>query len=174
MIPGVARARRHRDAPVRGLRPASESVDLERGVITVDWKVVSGPQRALPGRPQESESSIREITIDDYTIEVLREWRGVKKRDRRAAKEVEPPNVPGRFNRGRARAGAPAHRPRRPRDPELTEQTHIADYRALLAALADLRRHGVRVAVDDVGAGYSSLRHVLRLSPTSRGAGRRR
>ena len=48
---------------------------------------------------------------------------------------------------------------------ELTEHTHIADYHALLAALADLRRHGVRVAVDDVGAGYSSLRHVLRLQP---------
>ena len=85
---------------VCGLR--SESVDLERGVITVDWKVVSGPQRALPGRPQESESSIREITIDDYTIEVLHEWRGVKKRDRRAAKEVEPPT-----NRCGSTAAAP-------------------------------------------------------------------
>lgn len=48
---------------------------------------------------------------------------------------------------------------------ELTEHSPIEDYSALVPALDALRDRGVRVAVDDTGAGYSSLRHVLRLRP---------
>jgi PAS domain S-box-containing protein len=48
---------------------------------------------------------------------------------------------------------------------ELTEHAEVADYGALNAALARLRSMGVRVAVDDAGAGYSSLRHVVDLHP---------
>jgi EAL domain-containing protein (putative c-di-GMP-specific phosphodiesterase class I) len=48
---------------------------------------------------------------------------------------------------------------------ELTEHTRIDDYEPLLATLERLRDGGVRVAVDDAGAGYSGLQHVLRLRP---------
>lgn len=48
---------------------------------------------------------------------------------------------------------------------EITEHSPVADYDALTAALAGLRRQGLRVAVDDAGAGFSSLRHVLGLAP---------
>lgn len=48
---------------------------------------------------------------------------------------------------------------------ELTEHASVPDYDALSAALGTLRSLGVRVAIDDVGAGYSSLRHVLRVAP---------
>ena len=48
---------------------------------------------------------------------------------------------------------------------ELTEHEVIEDYDALTAATGDLRKHGVRFAIDDAGAGYSSLSHVLRLKP---------
>lgn len=48
---------------------------------------------------------------------------------------------------------------------ELTEHTRVDDYRGLLHALAPLRRQGLRIAVDDAGAGYAGLRHVLRLEP---------
>lgn len=48
---------------------------------------------------------------------------------------------------------------------ELTEQSPIFDYEPVLAALAPLRAAGATVAVDDAGAGYASLRHVLALSP---------
>lgn len=48
---------------------------------------------------------------------------------------------------------------------ELTERTAVADYCSLQAALSPLRRSGVRVAVDDAGAGYSSMRHILQLAP---------
>ncbi|MDQ3974195.1 MAG: EAL domain-containing protein [Actinomycetota bacterium] len=48
---------------------------------------------------------------------------------------------------------------------ELTEHARVDDYEPLLAALDRLRDRGVRVAVDDAGAGYSGLQHVLRLRP---------
>ena len=35
----------------------------------------------------------------------------------------------------------------------------------VIAALRSLRHGGVRVAVDDAGAGYASFRHILRLRP---------
>jgi PAS domain S-box-containing protein len=48
---------------------------------------------------------------------------------------------------------------------EVTEQVRVDDYAALNAGLLPLRQAGVRVAVDDTGAGYASLSHVLQLRP---------
>jgi len=48
---------------------------------------------------------------------------------------------------------------------ELTEHEPVHDYEAVVEGLADLRRLGARVAIDDVGAGFASLRHILRLAP---------
>lgn len=48
---------------------------------------------------------------------------------------------------------------------ELTEHTPVHDYRPLATALASIRERGVRIAVDDTGAGYSGLQHLLRLAP---------
>jgi EAL domain-containing protein (putative c-di-GMP-specific phosphodiesterase class I)/CheY-like chemotaxis protein len=48
---------------------------------------------------------------------------------------------------------------------ELTEHAVVEDYDVLIDALAPLRQHGIRVAVDDAGAGYASLRHVLHVKP---------
>jgi EAL domain-containing protein (putative c-di-GMP-specific phosphodiesterase class I) len=48
---------------------------------------------------------------------------------------------------------------------ELTEHEPVEDYAPLEAALLKLRASGARVAVDDVGAGFASLRHILRLTP---------
>lgn len=48
---------------------------------------------------------------------------------------------------------------------ELTEHTRVDDYGALLIALDDLRNRGIRVAVDDAGAGWAGLAHILRLRP---------
>lgn len=47
---------------------------------------------------------------------------------------------------------------------EVTEHARVADYEALRAALDELRTHA-RIAIDDVGAGYSGLRHVVDLKP---------
>ena len=48
---------------------------------------------------------------------------------------------------------------------EITEHAPIQDYARLGEALTALRRLGMRLAIDDAGAGYSSLRHILELSP---------
>lgn len=48
---------------------------------------------------------------------------------------------------------------------ELTEHDAVDDYELLAAELAPLRRRGLRLAIDDVGAGFASLRHVLRARP---------
>ncbi|MDQ3611114.1 MAG: EAL domain-containing protein [Actinomycetota bacterium] len=48
---------------------------------------------------------------------------------------------------------------------ELTEHEEISDYEAIIAALASARAGGLRLAVDDFGAGYASMRHTLLLEP---------
>jgi EAL domain-containing protein (putative c-di-GMP-specific phosphodiesterase class I)/DNA-binding NarL/FixJ family response regulator len=48
---------------------------------------------------------------------------------------------------------------------ELTERTPIGDYEEARARLAELRALGVRLAIDDVGSGFSGLAHVVELSP---------
>jgi EAL domain-containing protein (putative c-di-GMP-specific phosphodiesterase class I) len=47
---------------------------------------------------------------------------------------------------------------------EITEHAVIEDYAALAEVLVD-RRAGLRLAVDDAGAGYASFRHILALAP---------
>lgn len=48
---------------------------------------------------------------------------------------------------------------------EITEHAPVEDYDRLRDALAPWRERGARVAVDDAGAGFASLRHILRLAP---------
>lgn len=48
---------------------------------------------------------------------------------------------------------------------ELTEHSPVEDYDALAEALRPLRDGGLRIAVDDAGAGYATFRHILRLAP---------
>jgi EAL domain-containing protein (putative c-di-GMP-specific phosphodiesterase class I) len=48
---------------------------------------------------------------------------------------------------------------------EMTEHALVADYEELAALLAPSRAAGLQVAVDDAGAGYASLQHVLAVSP---------
>jgi EAL domain-containing protein (putative c-di-GMP-specific phosphodiesterase class I) len=57
--------------------------------------------------------------------------------------------------------GLPAHRI----VVEVTEHAQISDYDEIRAPLESLRRRGIRLAVDDAGAGYASLRHILNLRP---------
>jgi EAL domain-containing protein (putative c-di-GMP-specific phosphodiesterase class I)/AmiR/NasT family two-component response regulator len=48
---------------------------------------------------------------------------------------------------------------------ELTEHERVPDYDTLIGPVTELRRRGVRLAVDDAGAGFASLQHILRLCP---------
>lgn len=48
---------------------------------------------------------------------------------------------------------------------EITEHHQVPDYAAMARAMRRLRSNGTRVAVDDAGAGFSSLQHILELEP---------
>ena len=48
---------------------------------------------------------------------------------------------------------------------EVTEPAAIDAYATLRRELVPLRERGLRIAVDDAGAGYASLRHILELRP---------
>jgi len=48
---------------------------------------------------------------------------------------------------------------------ELTEHARVGDYEHLRHALDRFRGAGVRIAVDDAGAGFASFRHILELEP---------
>ena len=48
---------------------------------------------------------------------------------------------------------------------ELTEHTPVADYPQLTIVTERLRTAGVQIVVDDAGAGYAGLSHILRLRP---------
>ncbi len=48
---------------------------------------------------------------------------------------------------------------------EITEHEAVGSYDDIVRALQPLRERGLRLAVDDTGAGYASFSHVLRLRP---------
>jgi PAS domain S-box-containing protein len=48
---------------------------------------------------------------------------------------------------------------------ELTEHLEIADYDQFRNAAAPLRRAGGQLAIDDFGAGFASLKHILKVEP---------
>jgi EAL domain-containing protein (putative c-di-GMP-specific phosphodiesterase class I)/GGDEF domain-containing protein len=48
---------------------------------------------------------------------------------------------------------------------EITEHEAVHDYTRLAARLADYRGRGAKIAIDDTGAGHSSMRHIAQLAP---------
>jgi EAL domain-containing protein (putative c-di-GMP-specific phosphodiesterase class I) len=48
---------------------------------------------------------------------------------------------------------------------EITEHAVVADYERLVSALQPLRERGLRIAIDDAGAGYASMLHIVNLHP---------
>ncbi len=48
---------------------------------------------------------------------------------------------------------------------EITEHEEINDYESVAAVLQPMRADGLRIAVDDAGAGFASMHHILALVP---------
>ena len=48
---------------------------------------------------------------------------------------------------------------------EVTEHAAVEDYEPLQRAIDRLRHQGIRLAIDDAGAGFASLKHIVRLLP---------
>ena len=51
---------------------------------------------------------------------------------------------------------------------EFTEDAVIGEVEAAIAAMEDMSRLGVQIAVDDFGTGYSSLNHLRRFPISTR------
>jgi len=47
----------------------------------------------------------------------------------------------------------------------VTEHARVADYDLLSRELKNLRNLGAGIAIDDAGAGYSGLQHIIQLKP---------
>ncbi|MGY8818779.1 MAG: sensor domain-containing phosphodiesterase [Pseudomonadales bacterium] len=62
-------------------------------------------------------------------------------------------------------AAALAHQPLDRLLLEITEHVSIDDYGIIAETLEPLRKQGLRLAVDDAGAGFASFRHILKLKP---------
>ena len=48
---------------------------------------------------------------------------------------------------------------------EITEHEHIENYACLQHFLEPLRLHGVQVTIDDAGAGYANMHHIINIRP---------
>lgn len=48
---------------------------------------------------------------------------------------------------------------------EITEHERVEDYEQLTRALGRIRERGARIAIDDAGTGFASLRHLLLIDP---------
>lgn len=48
---------------------------------------------------------------------------------------------------------------------EITEHAAVEQYKEIEALLRPIRARGLKLAVDDAGAGYASFRHILQLAP---------
>ncbi len=48
---------------------------------------------------------------------------------------------------------------------EITESVPISHYRYCHSALKEIRSRGIKIAVDDLGAGYSNLKYIVDLHP---------
>ncbi len=48
---------------------------------------------------------------------------------------------------------------------EVTESVPLSHYRFCHSVLAEIRSRGVKIAIDDLGAGYSNLRYIADLQP---------
>lgn len=48
---------------------------------------------------------------------------------------------------------------------EITEHSTVDDYEKVCRRIVELRRQGLKLAIDDAGAGFASLRHILQLVP---------
>lgn len=48
---------------------------------------------------------------------------------------------------------------------EITEHDAVESYQRLSEVIDPLRKKGLRIAIDDSGAGYSSFRHILQIRP---------
>jgi EAL domain-containing protein (putative c-di-GMP-specific phosphodiesterase class I)/CheY-like chemotaxis protein len=120
--------------------------------------------RSLPERPPDewfAEAVELELGVQLELTAIRHALRGLERIPPHAYLSVNASHRAASSPRLREVLGPHAHRVM----VEITEHERISDYSRLAAALAALRERGARIAIDDAGAGFASLRHTLQLAP---------
>jgi EAL domain-containing protein (putative c-di-GMP-specific phosphodiesterase class I) len=152
------------DEPER-VRPVFQPlVDLARGVVC-GWEMLARFDHPLAAAPPEWFAAAARLGVAGRLEAVLVEA-GL------AARAALPANCFVTINVTPAALTTPEVRSALagPRDlggvvVEITEQAAVDDYEPIGRVLDDLRARGAAVAVDDAGAGYASLSHIVTLRP---------
>jgi EAL domain-containing protein (putative c-di-GMP-specific phosphodiesterase class I) len=158
--PAIDELLRLRRAPALVFQPI---VDLQRG-LTVGYEVLSrfpGPPVATPDKWfQAAYQTGRGVELEALVIEHAL-----------ASRVHLPPNCFLSLNVAPEALLEPVVQSLLRAQPlsrlvlELTEHSAVADYDLLAHVIDDARALGAFVAVDDAGAGYASLQHILALRP---------
>lgn len=139
-------------------------VDLARGVVA-GYEALSrfeGPPKAPPYRWfDEAERLGRSVELEMRAVERAVEARGSLPPDTFLTVNM----TPAALLDPRARAWLASAPGLQRLVFEVTEHAEVADYDELREAAARVREAGGMLAVDDAGAGYASLKHVLELRP---------
>lgn len=138
-------------------------VDLETGAI-VGFEMLSRFPGEPPQRPDEAFAQASSVGLADVfarrTVERAIKALDVLPADAYVSINLSPDMVLG-GKLDELLRGMPTSR----LVIEITEHAIVHDYKAIAEALEPLREQGVRLAVDDAGAGYASFRHILHLRP---------
>ena len=170
MVPGSADAALVKIA-VRGLLDAGDApdlvlqpiVDLQRAEV-VGYEALSrfrGPPNATPDRWFQAASELgRGTELEVRVVEKALQLRKSLPANTFISLNIAPEALLDermkRLLRSQSIAGTVF---------ELTEHCAVADYSLLSQAIQEVRSLGGFVAVDDAGAGYASLAHILELRP---------
>ncbi len=139
-------------------------VDLRRGVVAgyealsrFDGSVVATPDRWFAAAEALGRGTELELRVVEQAL---------------AARERLPPNTFVTLNVSPKALVSPAMAAQLDRAGpldravfEITEQEQVHDYGEIAPMIASIRERGGMIAVDDAGAGYASLRHVMQLRP---------
>lgn len=146
------------------IRPVFQPIfDLQRGVVT-GFEMLARFESELQASPDKWFAAAARLGVGDELEAALLE-RGLDARRRLPENCFLSVNVGPDAVLSDAVAAVLAGQDLSRIVVEVTEAAPVEDYDALLRALAVLRGQGAMIAVDDAGAGYASLNHVMHIRP---------
>jgi EAL domain-containing protein (putative c-di-GMP-specific phosphodiesterase class I) len=139
-------------------------VDLQRGVVC-GWEMLARFESPVQVAPPDWFAAADRLGVGGR-LEALLIQAGL------AARTALPPNcfltinvTPDALTSPEVRAAFASAGPLGGIVVEITEQAAVNDYEDVGRVLDDLRARGAAIAVDDAGAGYASLSHIVALRP---------
>lgn len=151
------------DEPER-IRPVFQPIfDLQRGVVC-GFEMLARFDHELQATPDKWFAAAARLGVGDE-LEAALIGRGLDARDRLPGNCFLAVNVGPDALLSNPVGAVLAGRDLNLVVVEVTEVAPVEDYDALLRGLTVLRDQGASIAVDDAGAGYASLNHVIHIRP---------